>query len=138
MGIEQQYTVKGGDFSHAGSASSHVRKLLKQLEIAPEKIRRIVIALYEAEMNIVAHAISGIVRISLENDAITMVLEDQGPGIPDIEQAMKEGFSTASRKVREMGFGAGMGLANMKRNADLLEITSTVGVGTTVRMTNYF
>jgi anti-sigma regulatory factor (Ser/Thr protein kinase) len=138
MIIKQQYLVRGGDFSHAGSASSQVRKLLKQLEILPEKIRCIVIALYEAEMNIVAHAREGTIRISIGTEQIEMVLEDQGPGIPDIEQAMKEGFSTASKTVREMGFGAGMGLANMKRNTDLLEISSQVGIGTTVRMINYF
>jgi len=138
MIIEQQYFVKGGDFSRAGSASSQTRKLLKQLDISPEKIRNIVIALYEAEMNIVAHAREGTIRITIDKDSILMLLEDQGPGIPDIEQAMKEGFSTASSKVREMGFGAGMGLNNMKRNTDLLEITSTVGAGTTVRMINYF
>ncbi len=138
MVIEQQYFVKGGDFSRAGSASSETRKLLKQLGISPEKIRNIVIALYEAEMNIVAHAREGTIRISITRDSILMLLEDQGPGIPDIEQAMKEGFSTAYSKVREMGFGAGMGLNNMKRNTDLLEITSTVGTGTTVRMINYF
>jgi len=138
MVIEQQYFVKGGDFSRAGIASSETRKLLKQLGISPEKIRNIVIALYEAEMNIVAHAREGTIRISITRDSILMLLEDQGPGIPDIEQAMKEGFSTASSKVREMGFGAGMGLNNMKRNTDLLEITSTVGTGTTVRMINYF
>lgn len=138
MVIEQQYFVKGGDFSRAGIASSETRKLLKQLGISPEKIRNIVIALYEAEMNIVAHAREGTIRISITRDSILMLLEDQGPGIPDIEQAMKEGFSTASSKVREMGFGAGMGLNNMKRNTDLLEISSTVGAGTTVRMINYF
>jgi len=138
MIIEQQYFVKGGDFSRAGSASSQTRKLLKQLDVSPEKIRNIVIALYEAEMNIVAHAREGTIRISINKDSILMLLEDQGPGIADIEQAMKEGFSTASSKVREMGFGAGMGLNNMKRNTDLLEISSTVGEGTTVRMINYF
>jgi anti-sigma regulatory factor (Ser/Thr protein kinase) len=138
MIIKQQYLVRGGDFSHAGSASSQVRKLLKQLDILPEKIRCIVIALYEAEMNIVAHAKEGIILISIDTDHIEMVLEDTGPGIPDIEMAMKEGYSTASKTVREMGFGAGMGLSNMKRNTDLLEINSKVGIGTTVRMVNYF
>ena len=138
MVIEQQYSVRGGDFTHAGSASSQVKKLLKQLEIDPEKIRHIVIALYEAEMNIVAHAHEGIIRVKMDRDSILMVMEDKGPGIPDSDLAMKEGFSTASKKVREMGFGAGMGLSNMKKNTDRLDITSKVGEGTTVCMICYF
>lgn len=134
MVIDHIYHVKGGDFSHAGSASSKVKKMLKQLDIDPRKIKSIVIALYEAEVNIVAHAWEGEIRISIEPDRITMLLEDKGPGIPDIDQAMVEGFSTASKEVREMGFGAGMGLSNIKRNTDLLDIKSQVGVGTTLKM----
>jgi len=138
MVIEHTYHVKGGDFAHAGLASSKVKKLLKQLDVDPRKIKSIVIALYEAEVNIVAHAWEGDIHILIESDKITMKLVDKGPGIPDIEQAMVEGYSTASREVREMGFGAGMGLSNMKKNTDKLEITSEVGVGTTVLMINYF
>jgi len=138
MVIEQTYFVRGGDFSHAGDASSKVKKILKQLEVDPRKIKSIVIALYEAEVNIVAHAWEGNIRIEIDKDRITMILKDKGPGISDIGQAMLEGFSTASKEVREMGFGAGMGLSNMKRNTDLLEITSMVGEGTTVKMINYF
>jgi serine/threonine-protein kinase RsbT len=138
MAIEHRYRIKGGDFAHAGSASSKVKKMLKQLDVEPKKIKSIVIALYEAEVNIVAHAWEGEIRINIEKDRITMVLEDKGPGIPDIEQAMVEGFSTASKAVREMGFGAGMGLSNIRKNTDLLEITSKVGEGTTVKMVNYF
>lgn len=138
MVIEHKYLVKGGDFTHAGAASSKVKKLLKQLDIDSRKIKNIVIALYEAEVNIVAHAWEGEIIVTIRPEMITMVLTDTGPGIPDIEQAMVEGFSTASREVREMGFGAGMGLSNIKRNTDLLEITSTVGVGTRVKMVNYF
>ncbi|MCL1822546.1 MAG: ATP-binding protein [Prolixibacteraceae bacterium] len=138
MKIEQKYFVKGGDFSHAGDASSKVKKLLKQLNIEPRKIKSIVIALYEAEVNIVAHAWEGEIFISVDEKHITMVLEDKGPGIANIEQAMTEGFSTASKKVREMGFGAGMGLPNIKRNTDLMEITSKPSVGTTMKMINYF
>lgn len=134
MVIDHIYYIKGGDFSHAGSASSKVKKMLKQLDIDPKKIKSIVIALYEAEVNIVAHAWEGEIRISIEPDRITMVLEDKGPGIPDIDQAMVEGFSTASKEVREMGFGAGMGLSNIKRNTDSLDIKSKVGVGTTLKM----
>ncbi len=94
--------------------------------------------LYEAEVNIVAHAWEGIIRILIDRDHIRMVLEDKGPGIADIEQAMVEGYSTASREVREMGFGAGMGLSNIKRNTDQMEITSRVGGGTVLTMVNYF
>lgn len=138
MEIEHKYYIKGGDFTHAGSASSKVKKMLKQLDVDPRKIKSIVIALYEGEVNIVAHAWEGEIRVIVESDRITMILTDKGPGIPDIEQAMVEGFSTASREVREMGFGAGMGLSNIKRNTDILEITSEVGVGTTVKMMNHF
>jgi len=138
MAIERKYFIKGGDFSHAGNASSQVKKLLKQLEIDPGKIKRIAIALYEAEVNIVAHSLEGCIFISIEKDKITMILTDKGPGIPDIGQAMTEGYSTASKKVREMGFGAGMGLSNMKRNSDLFEISSKVGEGTSIKMVNYF
>ena len=138
MAIEQTYLISGGDFSHAGDASSKVKKLLKQLDIDARKIKSIVIALYEAEVNIVAHAREGRIDIKIDKERITMVLTDRGPGIPDIDQAMVEGFSTASREVREMGFGAGMGLSNMKRNSDVLEISSRPGEGTTVKIINYF
>ncbi len=138
MVIEHTYMIRGGDFTHAGDASSQVKKVLKQLDIDPRKIKSIVIALYEGEVNIVAHAWEGVIRIAIHPGHIVMVLEDKGPGIADIDQAMTEGYSTASPAVREMGFGAGMGLSNMKRNSDELEITSTVGVGTTVKMVNYF
>lgn len=138
MIIEQRYFVKGGDFSHAGDASSKVKKLLKQLNIDPRKIKSIVIALYEAEVNIVAHAWEGEIYIAVDEKQITMILDDKGPGIPDIDRAMEEGFSTASKEVREMGFGAGMGLPNIKKNTDVLEINSRAGVGTTVKMINRF
>ncbi len=138
MVIEQTYMVKGGDFTHAGDASSKVKKMLKQLSVDPRKIKSIVIALYEAEVNIVAHAWEGVIRVFIDSDHIRIVLEDKGPGIADIEQAMVEGYSTASREVREMGFGAGMGLSNIKRNTDQMEISSTVGEGTTLIMMNYF
>lgn len=138
MVIEHTYHIKGGDFAHAGAASSKVKKLLKQLDVEPRKIKSIVIALYEAEVNIVAHAWEGDIHIRVETDKITMHLVDKGPGIPDIEQAMVEGFSTASKEVREMGFGAGMGLSNIKKNTDLMEITSEVGIGTSLKLVNYF
>ncbi|WP_455640676.1 ATP-binding protein [Parabacteroides sp.] len=132
------FELEGGNFSKAGYASSQVKKVLKQLSVDPRIIKRVVVALYEAEVNIVAHAWRGKVAAELEADKITLVLKDEGPGIPDIAQAMQEGFSTASPAVREMGFGAGMGLPNMKKNVDELDIESRVGVGTTVRMVTRF
>lgn len=129
-----EYQVTGGDFSKAGQASSHFKKVLQQLNVAPQVIKRIVVALYEAEVNIVAHAYKGKIDIDLHPGMVIMTLKDEGPGIQDIEKAMEVGYSTASPKVREMGFGAGMGLSNIKNNADNLEIASTVGVGTTVKI----
>lgn len=132
--MQFEYFISGGDFSKAGQASSQFKKALQQLNVAPQVIKRIVVALYEAEVNIVAHAYKGRISIELQPDLVTMTLTDEGPGIPDIEKAMEVGYSTASSKVREMGFGAGMGLSNIKNNADLLEITSKVGIGTTVKI----
>lgn len=136
--MQFNFELEGGNFSKAGYASSQIKKVLKQLSIDPRIIKRIVVALYEAEVNIVAHAWCGNVLAELEADKITLTLKDEGPGIPDIEQAMQEGFSTASPAVREMGFGAGMGLPNMKKNVDELTIESKVGVGTNVRMITWF
>jgi anti-sigma regulatory factor (Ser/Thr protein kinase) len=136
--MELKFSVEGGDFTQAGQASSRVKKVLKQLGVDPKCIKSIVIALYEAEVNVVAHAYRGQIRIQIEKDQIATTIEDEGPGIPDIGLAMQEGFSTASKKVREMGFGAGMGLPNMKKNTDKLQIDSVVGKSTTVRMINYF
>ncbi|HZK09050.1 MAG TPA: ATP-binding protein [Bacteroidales bacterium] len=124
------YEIEGGNFSRAGSASSDIKKALKQLDLDYTIIKRVVVSLYEAEVNIVAHARQGTLTADIEADRIVMVLDDQGPGIPDIDAAMTAGFSTASSRVREMGFGAGMGLPNIKKNADSLNIESTVGVGT--------
>lgn len=132
------FELEGGNFSKAGYASSQIKKVLKQLSVDPRIIKRIVVALYEAEVNIVAHAWRGSVLAELEADKIMLTLKDEGPGIPDIPQAMQEGYSTASPAVREMGFGAGMGLPNMKKNVDELTIESKVGVGTTVRMITWF
>lgn len=136
--MQLSFELEGGNFSKAGYASSQVKKVLKQLSIDPHIIKRIVVALYEAEVNIVAHAWRGNVLAVLEADKIILTLKDEGPGIPDIPQAMQEGYSTASPAVREMGFGAGMGLPNMKKNVDELTIESKVGVGTTVRMVTWF
>ena len=130
-----EYRVTGGDFTHAGYASSQVKKMLKQLGVDSTVIKRVVVCLYEAEVNIVAHAWDGIINVDLDTDAIFMKLTDKGPGIADIGQAMQKGFSTASPEVREMGFGAGMGLPNISANADIFNITSEPGVGTTLEIT---
>lgn len=132
------YEIQGGDFTRAGHASSEIKKVLKQLGINAKTIKNIVIALYEAEVNVVAHAYHGNIHVIIDENKISMRLSDKGPGIPDIEKAMQVGFSTASKEVREMGFGAGMGLANIKKNTDKLEIKSTVGVGTEVTIINNF
>jgi serine/threonine-protein kinase RsbT len=136
--VKLRYEIEGGNFNRAGNASSNVKKVLKQLNIDQKLIKKIVVALYEAEVNIVAHAYEGVMEVEISPSQIDLVLRDKGPGIPNVEDAMKEGFSTASQKVREMGFGAGMGLPNIKKNIDLLEIETTVGVGTTLKMTKFF
>ncbi len=136
--MQVTYELEGGNFSKAGFASSQIKKVLKELSIDPRIIKRIVVALYEAEVNVVAHAFRGNVLAQIEADKIVLELKDEGPGIPDVSLAMQEGYSTATEAVRAMGFGAGMGLPNIKRNVDELEIDSTVGVGTTVRMVTWF
>lgn len=135
--MEFNFNLEGGNFSRAGAASSEVKKLLKQLNVAPALIKRIVVALYEAEVNVVAHAWEGIMNVVFDGQSIVVTITDKGPGIPDISLAMQEGYSTASPEVREMGFGAGMGLPNMKKNCDSLNIESTVNVGTKVTMVTY-
>jgi len=135
--VKLKYDIEGGNFNRAGNASSQVKIVLKQLNIDQRLIKKIVVALYEAEVNIVAHAYEGTMEINISPEKIDMILQDKGPGISNVEQAMQEGFSTASQKVREMGFGAGMGLPNIKKNTDLMEIETSVGVGTTLRMTKY-
>lgn len=129
-----RYDVEGGNFSRAGYASSEIKKVLKQLNVDARIIKRIVVSSYEAEVNIVAHAYRGIVNALIDQEKIELLFDDEGPGIPDIEKAMQAGYSTASPEVREMGFGAGMGLPNIKNNADQLQITSEVGKGTQVRI----
>ncbi len=125
-----EFIVEGGDFTRAGSASSQIKKILKNLNVSPDVVKRVVVALYEAEVNIVAHAFKGVIYADISNSGIKLVLEDEGPGIADIKMAMTKGYSTASQTVREMGFGAGMGLPNIKDNADRFEIISNVGKGT--------
>ena len=128
--MQFEYNIEAGNFTKAGDASSSFKKVLKQLNVDPLIIKRIVVSLYEGEVNIVAHANGGKAICEVDTNRVQIQLIDVGPGIPDIEKAMQAGFSTASAKVREMGFGAGMGLQNIKNNADKLSIRSEVGVGT--------
>jgi serine/threonine-protein kinase RsbT len=135
--IKFEYRIEGGDFVRAGHASSDVKKILNQLNIDPVIVRRIAVAMYEAEVNVVAHAYRGIIKVKINPERIMVTIQDEGPGIADIDRAMQEGYSTASDKVREMGFGAGMGLSNMKKNSDQLVISSEINKGTVVEMTTY-
>jgi anti-sigma regulatory factor (Ser/Thr protein kinase) len=128
-----EFDITGGDFIQAGKASSKIKKKLKQLNVDAAAIKRIVVAIYEAELNVVAHASNGKLTVKFEPGVVIVTVTDSGPGIENIGQAMEAGFSTASKKVREMGFGAGMGLPNIKKNTDELEIESKVGEGTTLR-----
>ena len=128
------FDVDGEDFTSAGQASVQVKKNLRQLGVSPDIIRRVSIAMYEGEINMVIHAGGGVAHVQVCEDYIEIILEDHGPGIKDIDQAMQEGFSTAPDAIRSLGFGAGMGLPNMKRYTDSMEITSEVGVGTKVVM----
>ena len=129
-----RFEVLGNDFTSAGQASVQVKKNLRQLGFDSEIIRRVSIAMYEGEINMVIHAGGGIAEVVVTEEYIEIILEDNGPGIKDIEQAMQAGYSTASDKIRSLGFGAGMGLPNMKKNTDSMEITSTIGVGTRIVM----
>ena len=128
------FEVDGSDFTSAGQASVLVKKHLRQLGISPEIIRRVSIAMYEGEINMVIHAGGGDAFVTVSEEDITILLSDKGPGIADIEKAMQEGYSTATDTVRSLGFGAGMGLPNMKRYTDDMEIKSEVGVGTDITM----
>ena len=132
--IEFKYAVDGDDFTRVGGASTDVKKKLKMLGLPADIIRRVSIAIYEGEINMVIHANGGEITVTVSEDDICMVLADRGPGIPDIEKAMTAGYSTASENVRNLGFGAGMGLPNMKKYTDSLELETELGVGTTVTM----
>ena len=132
--VRFHFDVDGENFTSAGEASVQVKKLLRQLGIAPDVIRRVGIAMYEGEINMVIHADGGSADVLVDNDKITIILADTGPGIANIELAMQEGYSTAPDKIRSLGFGAGMGLPNMKRYTDEMRIESEVGKGTTVTM----
>lgn len=135
--LEQSFEVVGRDFSSAGSASSKIKRILQQIGVDPGTVRRIAVASYEAEMNVVIHADSGTIVLNAGPGYVTILVDDAGPGIEDIERAMQPGFSTASDEIREMGFGAGMGLPNIKSCSDTFEINSKPGVGTTLRMIFY-
>ena len=128
--FSQQFLVEGGDFRNAGNASTQIKTILKQIGIPGEVIRRVAIAAYEAEMNMVMYAKRGVMTLRIEPMKVEVSVEDEGPGIEDIELALQEGYSTASPEMREMGFGAGMGLPNIKKNSDEFSIASTVGKGT--------
>ena len=128
------YIIDGNDFTRAGEASSSVKNKLKMLGVSSEAIRKTAIAMYEGEINMVIHADGGTITVTISDTDITMILADRGPGIPDINQAMQEGFSTAREEVRSLGFGAGMGLPNMKRYSDEMHIDTVIGQGTTITM----
>ena len=132
--VKFQYTINGDDFTSAGKASVQVKKMLRQLGLDAETIRRVSVAMYEGEINMVIHADGGIAEVLVWESAVRVVLADKGPGIPDVALAMQEGYSTAKDNIRSLGFGAGLGLPNMKKNTDSMEITSTLGVGTRIVM----
>lgn len=132
-----KHNIAGGDFANAGNIASSVKKILRQLNIDHHISKRVVIAMYEAEVNVVAHAWAGTAFIEIDSEKINIIVDDKGPGIEDVDKAMEEGYSTASPHVREMGFGAGMGLSNMKRNSDEMRISSDPGIGTKVELITY-
>lgn len=128
------YIIDGSDFTRAGEASSDVKNKLKMLGVNADAIRKVAIAMYEGEINMVIHANGGKITVTVSDNGITMILADNGPGIPDVDKAMQEGYSTAREEVRSLGFGAGMGLPNMKRFTDKMMIDTVVGQGTTITM----
>ncbi len=134
-GIHLRYEVSGEDFTRAGEASGAVKKRLKSLGYNPDAIRRVAIAMYEAEINMVIHADGGYCTVDIYPDRVEILLADHGPGIPDVEKAMQEGYSTAPDNVRSLGFGAGMGLPNIKKYSDEMRIETTIGVGTNLYLT---
>ncbi len=132
--IRFHFDVDGDNFSSAGEASVVVKKKLRQLGFPPDVIRKVSIAMYEGEINMVIHADGGTADVEVLDDEIVIVLSDRGPGIPNVELAMQEGYSTARENIRSLGFGAGMGLPNMKKYTDYMQIDTEVGVGTTITM----
>ena len=132
--VNFHFDIDGENFTSAGEASVRIKKNLREMGFTPETIRRVSVAMYEGEINMVIHANGGTADVNIFCDRIEIILADKGPGISDIELAMQEGYSTAPEDVRSLGFGAGMGLPNMKRYTDAMEIESTVGVGTKIVM----
>ncbi len=132
------FDVDGDNFTSAGAASVEVKRKLRQLGLDANTIRRVSIAMYEGEINMVVHARGGCADVCVDKDSVTIILSDSGPGIPDISLAMQEGYSTAPDNIRALGFGAGMGLPNMKRYTDEMNIETVLGEGTTVTMKVYF
>ncbi len=132
--LEQVFPVEAGAYATAGEASTTIKRKLKQLGIDANVLRRVSVASYEVELNLVIHSMGGTLTLQVDPEMVTLISKDVGPGIPDIDKAMTEGFSTANEEARTLGFGAGMGLPNMKRNATTFDIQSQVGVGTTIMM----
>ena len=132
--LQLRYSVPGDDFTRAGEASGDVKHKLKKLGYNPSAIRRVSIAMYEGEINMVIHAGGGEANVDVDPDKVVIVLTDHGPGIADVEKAMQEGWSTASDEIRAQGFGAGMGLPNMKKYTDNMQIDTVLGVGTTISL----
>ena len=132
--IVLNYAISGEDFTRAGEASSDVKKKLKQMGVSPEAVRKVAIAMYEGEINMVIHANGGEITVTITPEEICMVLDDVGPGIPNVQLAMQAGYSTAPDEVRSLGFGAGMGLPNMKKYTDSMEIDTRIGEGTKITM----
>ena len=135
MNKHLHFEVPGDDFTRAGEASAAVKRTIKQLGFPPDAIRRVAIAMYEGEINMVIHAGGGVADVDILPDRVTVVLTDHGPGIPDVEKAMQEGWSTAPDNIRSLGFGAGMGLPNMKKYTDQMAIETVIGAGTTMTLT---
>ena len=136
--LNLNYIITNEDFTRAGEASGDVKSKLKMMGVPPEVIRKVSIAMYEGEINMVIHANGGVIDVIITTKDITMILKDKGPGIKDVDLAMQAGYSTASENVRALGFGAGMGLPNMKKYSDEMKIETELGVGTTVTMKVYF
>ncbi len=132
--LHQEYEVAAGDYESAGEASADIKRRLRQLGVSSQVLRRVAVASYEVELNLVIHSLGGRLTLDVNAGGVRLMSADAGPGIPNVELAMREGYSTASEEARSLGFGAGMGLPNMKRNADDFSIESTVGVGTTISM----
>ncbi len=134
---EGAFFLTGRDFANAGTASSELKGILESLHVQPDIVRRAAIAAFEAEMNLIIYAVAGMMNYSITPEKIKVIVSDMGPGIENIELAMTEGYSTAPDYIREMGFGSGMGLPNIKKNADVLRINSVVGEGTTLEFSIY-